>query len=75
MLLGAIGIATILFLAMYTLDKENPFGYLGFIGVALVILYINFLEKKAAISTKLIWIKAVISMVLLLLLSLYYSYI
>ena len=70
MFLGAVGSVTILlFLAIYTLNEENSFGYLGFLGVLLVIIYINYLEKIAGINTKLIWVKAGFSMVLLISLS------
>lgn len=65
MVLGAIGSATILiFSAKYMLEEKNSFGYLGFIGVLLIFIYINYLEEIAGISTKLIWIKAGFSMVI-----------
>ena len=62
MLIGSIGIATILlFSVMYMLKEQNSFGYVGTFSVLLVIIYINFLEKRAGISTKLIWIRAIVS--------------
>ena len=67
MILGAIGSVTILlFSTMYLLKEQNSFGYIGTFGFLLIIIYINYLEKKAGISTKLIWIKAVGSMILFL---------
>ena len=63
MLSGAFGIATILlFSVMYMLKEQNSFGYIGTFSVLLIIIYINFLEKRAGISTKLIWIKSIGSM-------------
>jgi len=63
MLIGAIGIATILlFSVMYMLKEQNSLGYIGTFSVLLVIIYINFLEKRAGISTKLILIKAIVAM-------------
>ena len=65
MLLGAIGSVTILlFSTMYMLEEQNSFGYIGTFGFLLIIIYINYLEKRAGISTKLIGIKAVVSMIL-----------
>ena len=67
MLLGAIGsVIILLFTTMYMLKEDNSFGYLGIFGFLLIITYINYLEKKAGISTKLIWISAIISMILFL---------
>ena len=55
MLIGAFGIAIILLCSvMYMLKEQNSVGYIGVFSALLVIIYINFLEKRAGISTKLI---------------------
>lgn len=65
MFLGAIGTVTILLVSTsYMLEEQNYSGYIGTFGFILITIYINYLEKKAGISTKLIWIKAVFSMIL-----------
>ena len=65
MLLGAIGtVVILLFSTMYMVKEQNSFGYIGTFGFLLVIIYINFLEERAGISTKLIWIKSIVSMIL-----------
>ena len=65
MFLSAIGSVIILLVSiMYTIKENISIGYLNALGFFLIITYTNYLEKKAGISTKLIWIKAIVSMIL-----------
>jgi hypothetical protein len=66
MILGTIGTILIALSAMRYLAKVNDYnGYLIiFLGFILTISYINYLEKKAGISKKLTWIRAIVSVIL-----------
>ena len=68
MILGTIGSILIVLAAMRYMIKENDYiGYINiFLGFLLMISYINYLEKKAGISKKLIWIRVIVSMILFL---------
>ena len=68
MILGTIGTILIALAAMRYLVKEN--GSIGYafilFGFILTIGYINYLEKRAGISKKLTWIRAIISLIIII---------
>lgn len=67
MFLGTIGVVLVGLGALrYLAIMNDTKGYLfTFLGFLLTINYIYYLEKKAGISTKITWIKAAISIILL----------
>jgi hypothetical protein len=66
MILGTIGTLLISIGVVSYLAKENDFHNYALIllGFSLTLSYIDFLEKRAGISRKLTWIRAVVSIVL-----------
>ncbi|WP_077329811.1 hypothetical protein [Virgibacillus siamensis] len=71
MIMGAVG--TVLIAAgafRYQLIKDMKWFAIIFFGFLLTISYIEFLEKKAGISKKITWIRAIISLLLFFIVSL-----
>ena len=68
MILGTIGPVLIFLAAVRYMIKENDYiGYISiYFGFLLTITYINYLEKRAGISKKLIWIRIIVSIILAL---------
>lgn len=66
MILGTVGTLLISLVAMkFSIDEGLGIGFaLIVFGFSLTINYINFLEKKAEVSAKLTWARAVISIIL-----------
>lgn len=64
MLLGSIGSAVLLLVSLMYMQEQQDTAYLGIFGFLLTTAYINYLEEKAGISNKLIWIKAILSMII-----------
>lgn len=59
LLFGSIGNVTVLLCCIMMLEEQNSKAYLVALGFIFLTIYINNLEKKAGISSKLLWIKAV----------------
>lgn len=75
MLFGMIGSVLVGFMALRYLVSYDLEGYIfSFLGFILIINYINYLESKANISKKIIWIKSIVSIVLFILLSVTFSF-
>ena len=68
MILGTIGTILIALAAMrYLVEENGSIGYAFILfGFILTIGYINYLEKRAGISKKLTWIRAIISLIIII---------
>jgi len=70
MFFGGVGTVLILLAAIKLLDSDKLYeGYLVIFGFIFTIGYINNLESKAGVSKKATWVRAILSMVVLLLVS------
>ncbi|KYD05474.1 MULTISPECIES: hypothetical protein [Heyndrickxia] len=74
MILGTIGTILVALTALGYLVKTNDGnGYIIiFLGFIFTISYINFLEKRAGVSKKLTWIRAIVSIVIFASISYFY---
>lgn len=69
-LAGAVGSAIMLFfLVWHAAQVQTSISYLGIFGALFVLFYLNFLEREAGMSTKLIWLKSGVSMMVFILLA------
>jgi hypothetical protein len=68
---GALGLIllTVTILKYYETIEVSSGYLLPFFGFILTFSYINYLEKKAGVSKKVIWIRSISSIVILLLIS------
>ncbi len=74
MFVGSLGHILIIVGTLRYLEAVGGSGYLlSFMGFILTMIYINYLEAKADISKKIIWVKSILSILTLLVIYIYYS--
>jgi len=65
LILGGIGLALVGLGGVMFIEIDNMKGYLTVIcGFLITISYIEFLERRAGISKKIIWVRAIVSIIL-----------
>ncbi|MEH7236684.1 hypothetical protein [Bacillus sp. JJ1562] len=71
MFFGGVGTIFVLFAAIHLFDISGfTTGYfLAFFGFLLTVNYINYLESKAGVSKKATWIRAILSIIVVLIVS------
>lgn len=67
MSIGTIGLNLLIFgFLMYVKTNSDDMNYIVFMGFPLTMMYLNYLEAKAGINKKALWIRFILSSLMLL---------